>query len=190
MLPVLIPLGTRRPLQVLWMRSIRSPGEVKHRLLQSGLPWTTGMTGRNEITACDSWLNQRLPSSANMLLLIYPSETLSAISLYLFSVSKLIIFFKCLADNPLTLKSHCCYDVTRQRRIKSGQEKINIAVILWCPWIEGFTDNKLLWLRYYHYYFFLLLSYGKMWEKLSSNVTAVIPWYSSHCWSHVFFLLV
>ncbi len=65
MLPVLIPLCTRRPLQVLWMRSVRSPGEVKHTLLpRSELPRTTATTGRDEISARDSWLNQSLPTSA------------------------------------------------------------------------------------------------------------------------------
>lgn len=59
MLLVLIPLGTRRPLQVLWMRRIRSSDEVKHRLLlQSGLSWTTGMTGRNEeLPVIGGWIN-------------------------------------------------------------------------------------------------------------------------------------
>ena len=105
-LPVIDPtppaLCTRRPLQVLWMRSARSPGEVKHRLLpRRELPRTNG--GRRErrrrageITACDSWLHQRLPASANVLL-IYPSQMLSGFFLFLFipfSVSKLIIFFQ------------------------------------------------------------------------------------------------
>lgn len=39
-----------------------------------------------EITACDSWLHQRLPTSANVLL-IYPSEMLSGFFFFLFFYS-------------------------------------------------------------------------------------------------------
>lgn len=145
MLLILIPLCTRRPLQVLWMWSVRSPGEVKHRLLPwSELPRTTVTTGRDEITACDSWLNQRLPTSARPVADISDGNAVRFFFLYSFSVSKLLIFFKCMADKSLTQKSHCCYDLTRHCRIKSGQERINIAVILWCHGIEGFTDDMLL----------------------------------------------
>ncbi len=51
--PDIDPLCTRRPLQVLWIRSVRSPGEVKHTLLpQSESPRTTGITCRG----WDNWL--------------------------------------------------------------------------------------------------------------------------------------
>lgn len=95
MLLVLIPLGTRRPLQVLWMRRIRSSDEVKHRLLlQSGLSRTTAMTGRDEITAGDRWLNRRLSSSANVSL-IYQRKCCQA------------FFFGCQCQNWLFFQEIC-----------------------------------------------------------------------------------
>lgn len=155
MLPVLIPLCTRRPLQVLWTRRARSPGEVKHRLLpQSGLPWTTGMTGRNEITACDSWLNQRLPTSANVLL-IYPSETLSAIFIYLFSVSKLIFFFQVPGRQPFDTE---------------------ISLLLW---FDKTPQNK-VWPRKYKYCCYILMPLDRRIYRqcfyCSSDIYFIIFW--------------
>lgn len=69
------------------MGSVRLPGKVKHRLLpHSELPRTTGMTDRIEITACDPWLNQRLPTSANTSLICLLEALSGFLSYFIFRV--------------------------------------------------------------------------------------------------------
>lgn len=123
MLAILIPHCTRR-LQVLWMRSVRLPGEVKHRLLpQSELPWTRRMTDRIEITVIHSWINvyPLLPTSCWYIC----RKHCQFIFLILFSVSKLIVFFSSALQTTLwhrNIPLSQWFDKT----LLSGQEKINI----------------------------------------------------------------
>lgn len=139
---------------MLRMRSVRSPGEVKHRLLpQSELPWTTGMTGRNEITACDHWLNQRLSTCANMPL-IYPSEILSG---FFFFPAVKIDLFLCFQVAQTLLR--CC-DLSRHRKIDTGVMCLNRKIFYCISW------DLFLFICFPE----ILLFY---WQKTSSDMTGL-----------------
>lgn len=141
MLPILILLGTRRPFQVLWMRSVRSAGEVKYRLLpQSELPWTTRVTGRNEITMCDPWVNHFCQHVADI-------SILSAVKFILFIYSvKMYLFinFFCALKTTLRHKSHCCYYLARH--CKWSLAKKNKYIVM-----PQQMDKNILWIFFFSF---------------------------------------
>lgn len=127
-LPVLISLSSRRLLQVLWMRCIRSPGEVKHRLLpQSELPWKTGMTCR-EWDNCLWFLAESMSTHFCQCAAYIPAALAKGFFFFPLSVSKLI--FLSAWKTALWHRKH--YDLTRYWTI-CGHEKIHFAVTLLMP---------------------------------------------------------
>lgn len=111
------------------------------------------MTGRNEITAGDRWLNQRLSTSANVSL-IYQTEMLSGLfgSFFFLAVSVSTDYsFKRFEDNCEMQKSHSCFDLMRCDRIKSGEKSGNIGVM------PGEAEDDLQIMLYSKFYVFSIL---------------------------------
>lgn len=179
-LPVSIPRSTRRPLQVLWMSSVRSAGEVKHRLLpQSEIPLTAGVTCRDEITA---WLNQRLPICAKVLL-IYPSG--DAFPRYSFPMSRLIFFFPRVWQTAHWHRNLTAAMMWQDAGIKSGQEIKDILLHCDAPRMWGFA-GYILELLDLNVFLFELTGVRKVLFEHDSfgltgsqeMITLLIPWFT------------